>query len=30
MITGEMYETYIPMLIEKNSATYEYSSFARG
>ena len=30
MITEEMYEIDIPILIEKDSATYKYNSFARG
>ena len=30
MITEEMYEIDILILIEKDSATYEYNSFARG
>ena len=30
MITEEMYEIEIPIIIEKNMATYEYGSSARG
>ena len=30
MITEEMYEIEIPTIIEKNLASYEYDSFARG
>ena len=30
MITEEMYEVEIPIIIEKNLATYKYDSFARG
>ena len=29
MILEEMYEIEIPIIIEKNLATYEYNSFAR-
>ena len=30
VISEEMYEIEIPIIIEKNLATYEYDSFARG
>ena len=30
MITEEMHEIGIPILIEKDSATYQCNSFARG
>ena len=30
MITKEIYEIEIPIIIKKNLATYEYDSFARG
>ena len=30
MTTEEMYEIEIPIITEKNLATYEYNSFARG
>ena len=30
MITKEMYKIGIPIIIEKNLATYEHGSFARG